>query len=313
MKKWNILCFLLYFLYANEGSASYNDTIFIKDYSRVDKSEGFTTYAVKLADTCKLFYAAIYSADNTLLSYTHYRDSTMTIKQGLEQSFYPNKAIKQSGNFNLGIPTGIWSYYLPDGKNLEEERTYSAYKAYYSRIFSEKTRMLEREGSMINNQEEGIWKQYHYKSDSVKVVSNYQYGRKHGVSKEYYPSGKIKREELYEYGKLKKAKMFNENGENIKHFPAFVYPYRKQSIYKYLNIEAPCILRATLANPIIVSFKVELDGHISDIEINNAEAECEKILLKALSTMKKWEPARIEDKPIVYRCSYNLKGYSPRD
>lgn len=313
MKKWNVLGILLCLINTYEALASNCDTIFIKEYSRVNKSEGFTTYAVKLSDTTQQFYVAIYSANNNLLSYTHYRDSSMSIKQGLEESFYPNKTLKHRGSYHLGIPVGIWSFYFPDGKNLEEERIYSAYKSYHTSLFNEKTKKLEREGNIINNQEEGVWKQYHFKSDSVKVVSNYQNGRKHGLSQEYYLSGKLKREEFYEYGKLKKAKMFDENGGQIKHFPAFVYPYRKQSIYKYLNMEAPCILNATLANPIVVSFVVELEGHVSNIEINNAEPECEKALRKALSSMKKWKPARIEDKPIAYRCTFNLKGYSPRD
>jgi antitoxin component YwqK of YwqJK toxin-antitoxin module len=202
------------------------------------------------------------------------------------------------------------------GQHINEIRNYYSNKgAYTFAHYDKQGKHITQSGNYdLFGQKTGLWKEYFYQTDSLRLLTNYKEGRKDGESIEYYQNGQIKRLENYKYGKLSDKKMLDENGYKMKYFPAFQYPEYKEPLYKYLFQKTECFEQIRKTETFEISFFVSEDGSLSDIKIEGVKNEIYKNeLLKAISVMAKWKPALKENQAFAMRYKKEFKPYSPKD
>lgn len=103
----------------------------------------------------------------------HYEQDGKTLRS--ETIYYPNKEIKQSGQYNYGQRYGVWKAFFPSGQ-LQSIRNYNeagkeeglsnVYKlegGYYYLFIS---------GYFSNGEKRGTWKFFNRNGDVIKAINN---------------------------------------------------------------------------------------------------------------------------------------------
>ncbi|MEZ5046627.1 MAG: hypothetical protein R2831_06510 [Chitinophagaceae bacterium] len=301
-----IVCF-------SSAVSAQQDTLYFQNQLKLQSKHGANTYKTLKKDSLGLFEVCTYTITDTLLSKTHYAEYAMLSKEGMETLYYPNGKIFQQINFHLGNLSGHWIQFKKDGKNIAEKRNYLTKEEYSCTLYDEKNDFVDEEGVMLKEQKHGLWKKYHYKSQAIKSTIFYQHGQRHGEAIEYFTSGKIKRKEIYQYGKMTKGALYDEEGNKLKYFPAFVFPQYKTSVYKYFNVYAPCLYSKDYNKPTLVYITINKEGVVVDSNIENCDASCILIAKTAIAKMKKWKPAKVENEPITYTAMFKLRAYVPKE
>ena len=200
-------------------------------------------------------------------------------------------------------------YYLDD-----KIKTTGSYKTLDSLVLTEGVRegyfisydtlgLKISEGSYTDDYKSSTWKYYYSGANQLWYVEEYT-GKSEGVLQSYYPSGKLKRSEMFAAMQPSKGKCFDEQGKQIEFTPFLVLPQfpggesaRNEFLAK--NIIYPEIARENnLQGRVTVRFVVYEDGTINDIAVVKAP----HILLAAeamrvVSLMPKWKPGMQDDKP----------------
>jgi antitoxin component YwqK of YwqJK toxin-antitoxin module len=115
--------------------------------------------------------------------------------------------------YKNGLPFGTVRTYDRQGK-LRVETPYANGKKNGTQILY-KDGIVRFEYPYSNDQENGIVKEF---DENGKLICEIPYvnGVKNGAEKVYYPNGKIRREAVYNNGKTVTAKIYDENGNEIK-------------------------------------------------------------------------------------------------
>ncbi len=248
-----------------------------------------------------------YFMDGTLHCVGHYTSPQAIIKQG-QFVYYNAKGFKASqGEYIKGFKSGVWILFSGNGKDIAERQQYFyPEKGYYSIRYDPETANKLSEGPFDeNNRKTGVWKEYHFHSDSLRLLSRYLGGSRTGEQQEFFRNGRLKRLELFEGRKLKHAEQFDEEGNRVKYYPAFVYPVPPEPLWKYLSVRVKCFDSVIKSINIHVVVKVNEDGSLGDIEITGFDNGCCKTaIMEAIAHMKKWKPAKREDVP----CSFTVEN-----
>lgn len=120
----------------------------------------------------------------------------------------------------------------------------------------------------------------------------------------YYPSGALRRVEVYAKGKMLTGDVFDEAGKKIKYVPMEVmpeYPGGEMKMLTWLgkNVRYPATAqRAGAQGLVVLSFLVDTSGQISNIEIlQGFHPDCEAEAIKAVKQFPKFNPGTIEGVP----------------
>lgn len=154
---------------------------------------------------------------------------------GAWQSFSPEGVLKLKGSYNEGYKVGEWISYFNNGRIKEKQH----YKVFTHRnaaegmavmglketvsdfhgsfeSYSQIDFQIKETGKYYHGQKHGTWTNYYPGGVVPTIVSQYRYGRLHGVFKQYDRYGRIVYEINYKNG-LKNGPFyaFNENGQLI--------------------------------------------------------------------------------------------------
>lgn len=312
MKNYSIYlytCFSLLLSFIVTNLLGQQDTLFITENGQQVPRENASCYRIYSITDSLLFKIEDFYWTHKPKRICYSKTPNATILESMYWEYDEAGNTIRKGMFEKGFEVGEWNYYFSNSKNPKEKRNYKGKHTYYVYQYDSMTHKLEHEGYIDRfNNKDGIWKQYHYYSDSLKLKSNFRSGKKDGEQIEYYKSGSIKRVEQFKMGKFLKGKLLNENGEKEKYYPAFVYPTYGEFVGKYLRRKTPCYSESLKDSECTLSFMVNKDGSLTDIQIKNvSDPSCKKEFLQHLSQMKKWKPALLENKPINFRYTITLK------
>ena len=154
-----------------------------------------------------------------------------------------------------------------------------------------KDSVLLRHGTFVN------W----YESGSVQMRGFFAADKLQGDLESFYPNGQLKRQDVYEQDVLVSGHCFDENGQEIPHFPLFIpakFPNGQEALYDWLrkHIEYPeTARRARIEGTVYVEFTVQPDGRLSN---SNIKQGVDKLLddeaLRVVSLLPKWEAAKMD-------------------
>ena len=159
------------------------------------------------------------------------------------------------------------------------------------------------EGPVVDGKREGEWKTYRASQpEKVWITSNYVHDLLDGSQKSYYPAGALKRDELYEKGRLVSGKRYDENGGEIAYTPFEVEPKPTFDIKSYLTTYVvyphECRVRG-ITGSVLIDFVVETTGKIARVRVvEQAHPLMDKESVRLISAMKLWTPGMKDDEPL---------------
>ncbi len=305
---------MIYLFGMTNLSLAHQDTLFINELG-VQVSRGGAMYYRMISPIESYFEITDIDLNNIVRRRVFYTSPQAVIKEGRAIYFDENGKRIEEGYYSKGLKQGEWSIYYSGGEKRKQTITYYADKRYYIYVYDSISGKLTDEGMM--NQYElktGSWKSYYFKSDSLEWLNTYNDGKKEGEQIQYYKNGSRKRVELYVNNNFKKGKQYDENEKEIKYYPSFEYPQPPVRLRQYLYTRVSCFESTLRMHDMILKCKITADGTMSDIAILYCKnPDCELEIKKELSKLKKWKPAKVERKPIVFSYEYKLKYYVPRD
>lgn len=125
---------------------------------------------------------------------------------GFFKSFYPEtENLYEFGKIKNGLRDDKWEFYFPSGSifiesNYSEGKLNGIQKTYFE------TENVYAQGNLKNNKRDGEWKWYH-ENGNLASTAFFEDGLKNGKQLFYSEFGDLKKEEIYEKGKLIEEKL----------------------------------------------------------------------------------------------------------
>lgn len=217
-----------------------------------------------------------------LLLMAHFSDSSLSLNQGLLQSFFPNGIKETEGNYEKGIQDGLWENWDTTG-HLTDSIIYD------------------------NGKKTDSAKFYYYKNGVLQSYdfTDFKNDKFHEIF--YNDSGKIISETSF-IGQKGITKYYKDNGEEIDtvftkkeieaSFPGGAYAWTKyisREIMKNLDL----LYDNGSTGTCIVKFTVDKDGSISNVEATTMQGSLlARIAINAIIKGPKWIPAKQYGKPV---------------
>ncbi len=315
MKTSFIACAIACRVFSCNAQVPY-DTLFVNEIGTILPKEKADYYRIISPEGSNLYVVKDYYLNDTLFAVGHYTSPQAVIKEG-SFIYYTNQGFKMAkGNYAKGFKTGEWLYYFEGGKKVKEAVRYDpAEKNYYTIQYDSLSGRKHAEGGFDEFEKRtGHWKEYHFFSDSVKTISNYESGIKKGEQLEFYKSGKLKRREIFEGFRVLHAEQYDEQGKKVTYFPAYEYPKPTVNIKSYLSAKVKCFDDVLKAQNVQLRLKVLADGSLSDIEVLNLiDESCKSRILHALYNMKRWKPYKREHTAYDFIIEKTIKYYTRSD
>lgn len=145
-----------------------------------------------------------------------------------------------------------------------------------------------------------------YENKKLKHSIAYTNGKPDGELKSYYPSGALKREEMYAAGKQVSGKCYAEDGKEIAFVPFRVlpqFPGGEQAMEAFIaqNVRYPAKSQHQKeSGTVIVSFIVKADGSIDKFNVSQSISEgLDNEALRVARKMPKWKPGEMEGEKVA--------------
>lgn len=314
MKK-SISILIILSLYFTKNIKADSDTVFVSTQGTIVQKDQAMYYRLFAKTEGGLFEFKEYDFNNNLKKIFHSGSEHATVLEGEYIEFDNTVNEATHGYYSKGYKSGEWVYYFSNSKRKKEKQIFNAPFQYYTYQYDSVNQKVESEGAISKyGKKEGLWKQYHFNSDSIKTLTNYAIGKKEGEQLEFYKNGKIKRKEIFLNNKLRKGELFDETGKKVKYFPAFTYPVYREYVSNYLQRSEECVAEALKKNDFEISIIISKEGDVLNAFIRDVEnKECAENIKKALFKMKKWKPALWENNPVKFTFETKIKLYVPRE
>ncbi|RAK70149.1 energy transducer TonB [Hymenobacter edaphi] len=131
-----------------------------------------------------------------------------------------------------------------------------------------------------------------YRSDDGKID---------GYLRTYYPDGQLKRNDLYDHGRLIKGQYFTPEGQLVEPHVAFrqepAFPGGNPALVAYLqaHLTYPTSLTDVGDGQVLVGFTVTARGDVTDVRVQSGiSPELDAAALAAVRTLPAFEPGRVD-------------------
>ncbi|QZE12932.1 TonB family protein [Halosquirtibacter laminarini] len=201
--------------------------------------------------------------------------------------------------------------------NSDFKKTTKAKASYYRDIETENKIFVIKDFSITGIKlREGLFKdksakikhgkiKEYYSWGNIAYISHYENNSLQGKRQSYYATGELKREEEFQHGELISGKCFNKDGTETPFFPSLKMPTfdsNNESLSAFINrnIYYPTeAYQLGKEGRVLVSFKVDSDGKVSNIKILKSSnilfnKEAKEIIRK---TNKRWQSGLYENIP----------------
>lgn len=224
-----------------------------------------------------IFYNQNWEVTKVKDSIEYYRIATKVKNEFQVNDYYTNNQLQMSGTFI----------------SLDKENRNGNFK-FYTKLGE-----LSSEGIYKNNLKQGVWKEY--KNGKLWVSSMYEEDSLNGEFLVFYPTGKIKRNDIYRKGELKVGLCYDKNGNDTTYFPFEEYAQfegGEEEMEKFISetIEYPDkALNEKLSGRVIVRYYVDVKGRVKEpLIMSNTPEILNKSALKCIKLMPDFTPASID-------------------
>lgn len=133
------------------------------------------------------------------------------LRQGKWQKTWPGGKLMYQGQFKDGKPVGEWTRFYEGGQVKAKINYTENSDSAFAQLFDEWGKKIA-EGAYVNEKREGKWIFF---SNNVKISEEeFSEGRKHGISRTYYPTGEVLEESEWENGTREgNYRVFFKNGK----------------------------------------------------------------------------------------------------
>lgn len=215
-----------------------------------------------------LYFSAIYSQDTIAYS----DDSEIVDIKDPEAVRY-----KVMDLFKGEVADSIYRYYDIDGKQTSEI-TFNWDAKEEKHIY------------------EGTHK-YWYDSGKPFYTQSYKDGELHGPLVAFHENGKIKRRDRFKKGKFKNGAVWDENGNELEHFPHFIKPefpggIKNISVYLREHIRFPADIELGKKYRVVAQFRIDTLGKVEVTKIVEKPNEpfYSEETVRVLEAMPQWKP-----------------------
>ncbi|MDA9554932.1 TonB family protein [Pelobium sp.] len=251
------------------------------------------------------------------ISQTLNNESTYDVSE-----FYMDKSLKKIGNSLVKNITpkyngNVMSYH-PNGKKLSTEKYINGklngmcYYYYENEVLKEQIlytvdesksseKMIQKGDSLgnkfLDNSSSGKFKLVY--KNGVQEEGEYLNGNKQGLFKTFNPKLNESYEDLYEGGNFIKGKTIDSNGNTLTYNSILKLAEFKggtQAFTRFISTNLrypPEARREGVQGRVVISFKVQIDGSLSDFKINKSVSnEIDEEALRVLKSSPKWIPGQ---------------------
>ena len=156
----------------------------------------------------------------------------------------------------------------------------------------------------------------HYPDGTLHFAQSYKDGKLDGKFLQYYPDGKLRREEYYSENQCNNGKLFDENGTEIEHQPYFIPPAFPGGIENLIKLVANVTKypedawKKKAEGRVILQFFVNEEGKMTYPEvIQSVRYDIDKEALRAfkdISEVYRWSPGYKDGKAISVKFTLPL-------
>ncbi len=140
-----------------------------------------------------------------------------------------------------------------------------------------------------------------FSNGKIRTTCVYAKGQKNGLLKRYWPSGQLRREEMYHSDVMDWGKCYDSTGHEIPYFIADAppeYPGGEDEMMAFLgrNIHYPPMARDNdIQGQVIIQFVVNTDGRLSNYKVVRPVSPIlEAEALRVVKLMPNWKPGKEE-------------------
>lgn len=253
-------------------------------------------------------------ANNQIQMSGLYEDDSCTIKNGKFLFYYFNGQKSQEGIYNHNKKEGLFVSYHSNGR-LADSITYNNGNCVGigKRYFSDGQL---QDSSFFNSEGEGYIISW-FKNQKIDKILHFQnWDQLSGNAEFYHINGKLASKEEYQERKLINKIYFDENGKKMDttNHDKIGSPIKGISHWqKYLDKTVATYVKEknNYEMPIIVSFQVNIDGSISDVQITlPLRQSLDNVAIRAISDYpEKWIPTIENNRkiPFVFRQTIFIK------
>lgn len=241
-----------------------------------------------------------------------YESLNPEIRNGYFIYYYPTHTKSDEGYYKNDKKEGMWKHYFLSGI-LASEVPYknglkNGYTVYYDSTWGYRSEI----GYYNNDERDTMWTKFYPQIRNPKYYAVYQ-DKKIKKLYTYYPSGPLKRKEVY--GKLFTSKhCYDSLGHTVPYFPYTQLPVFAENIDSFIkaNTRYPKDVREKNINgEVKVGFVVEPDSTIDYIRIvQPLDDDCDDEALRIIENVKVTRPALIDGVPDKYYMEATVPFYN---
>lgn len=224
---------------------------------------------------------------------SYYTDSSLSVLQGLYQLFFPNGVVEREGYYENDKEDGDWKIYDSTGK-LKDSIMYQMGKklstAHY--VYDNEKHLLAEE--LNNYVDDSYTKKYYAASGELQSLVMFK-GQK-GIIQTYF-DGQVRTDSVFSR-EIKEAT-----------FPGGNHKWREY-VQAAMSAKEHLLLQEDKQENCVITFSIDTTGKLVDIEVLTRKGSMlAKVMVNALLTSPKWEPAIVYGKIISskIRNSYSVQ------
>lgn len=154
-----------------------------------------------------------------------------------------------------------------------------------------------------------------YQNGKIRLNFHYLNNKRHGDFKTFWRNGQLKRFDKYQEGQFLEGTCWDSNGIEVPYYKYEItpsFPGGSSEFRRYISsgIEHPKKKKFIKEGKIIVQFRINRDGRISDVKILQGLSEIyDHMVIDLISNMPEWTPAFVDGEPIsfIYKLPLNFQ------
>jgi len=259
-----------------------------------------------------------YDPQGTLRREQGFRSRTCTVLEGPAVYFDTRGRKFEEGTYRSGRRTGEWLLYDTLRGTLMERCLYKGLDSIFRARLDTRSGFTEAEGwETLSGGRSGKWIRYRFRTADTEWVNLYHHGLLHGRQQQFWPNGRLRRQEEWKSGKRTSAAAWDSLGRKIRHRPAYEAAAPPVKRFRaYILAQAPELSACLIRGDITIRVTVNAYGRPGPAAWNGVnDNQCTAALRKALRKLLKrtWKPARIEGRAVDGVFTYTLRDYAPKD
>jgi hypothetical protein len=291
---------------AYRGNCQSKDTVWYGRFFETVDRDSATYYRTIIERAGDSFLYRYYHPNHKLAIEWHTPDGDTVVREGRFVYFDTAARKFAEGYRRRGMWTGVrMDYFVSTGRPARS--TFYVHDipngpcVYYDSLSG----LPFYSGELAEGLRTGKWTYNYRGSPQVFSTENFKNGWLDGETKSYYPSGRLRRREMFKAGKSVNAAVFSNTGKKTKYVPILAPPkYKKRDLDWYVEHHLQKLPEfknedKVQAGGLVLEFDIKADGTVENIGVRNSwKPTIDAAFRKAIEETA-WSPAMLEGRPIA--------------